>query len=121
MTKPQYNEAIDALNSIVNNDTITLKTDRFDPCKKVAYDIKFLLFNRNYLEYGSSENGLYVEDLNPNSRYFYAKLLTEVVSIFHLYNDLRQHFLISNNVEYFFTQIYTPHSQGEYTKFDEAN
>lgn len=88
-----------------------------DPVQKAAYDVKYTLFNNN-LSNASSIHGEYndYED-KSSSKAFHTKLLTEITSIFHMMLDLRQHYLMSNNVEFFYESIYLKYKDVDKRKF----
>ena len=78
-----------------------------DPFIRVGHDIKYRLFNKNF-----GVQSEYVEETSgykdkANSKDFHAKLLKEVIVIFHFFNDLRQQYLMTNNIEYFYLKIYS--------------
>lgn len=84
-----------------------------NPIQKAAYDIKYILFNKhNYDPHIQMREFEDYED-KAGSKNFHIKLLREVAAIFHLFNDLRQHYLMSNNVEYFYKEIYLNHHDSE--------
>ena len=48
---------------------------------------------------------------NSNSSDFHTKILKEVIFIFHFFSDMRQHYLMSNSIEYFYSEIFEKSKQ----------
>ena len=77
-----------------------------DPLYRAGNDIKYRLFNKNFdieTEFIEERNN-YKDKCNTVD--FHSKMLREIIFIFHYFNDLRQHYLISNNIEFFYINIY---------------
>lgn len=88
-----------------------------NPVQKAAYDIKYALFNKNFtntaIRMGEFED---YEDKTA-SKHFHIKLLTEITQIFHMFLDLRQHYLMSNNVEFFYSNIFLTYTGRDQKQF----
>lgn len=105
--KPQH-----VLDDLINNDTVIERFSDSNPIHRVAHDIKYSLFNRNYSE--SLESGLETRDKiyeDRSVRRFHTKLNIQILLIFHFMNDLRQNYLLANNIELFYQKIYLEYKQ----------
>ena len=105
-TGRNYIKSVNNLDKLVAKDTVEDDIAQMDPFSRVGYDIKYKLFNKNFgiqIDYIEEQND-FKEKWKSTS--FNSKLLKEVISIFHFFNDLRQQYLMTNNIEYFFSEIY---------------
>ena len=77
-----------------------------DPFTRSGHDIKYRLFNKNFLAQNDfiEERNHYKDKCNSNE--FHSKILKEVIFIFHFFSDMRQHYLMSNNIEFFYKEIF---------------
>ena len=83
-------ESMHSLDKIISKDTILTDASRSNPFQKAAYDVKFTLFN---IKYSTNEN-------------FHIKILREIVTVFHLFLDLRQDHLMLNNIKFFHNEVF---------------
>ena len=110
-TGRNYIKSVNSLDKIVGKDNIQADVSQLDPFGKVGHDIKYRLFNKNY----SVSSDLVQEQIDYKSKSgsfeFTAKLLKEIIFIFHFFNDMRQHYLMTNCVEFFYKEIYEKSKQ----------
>jgi hypothetical protein len=97
--------SLHSLDKIISKDTILKDVSKMNPLQKASYDIKYQLFNKS-LQSMSSVLKEYEEEMKQGSKQFHSKVLIEITRMFHIFNDLRQRFLISNNVEFFYNEIF---------------
>ena len=105
-TGRNYIKSVNSLDKLVGKDNIQADVSLLDPFSRVGYDIKYRLFNKSY-----GANSEFIVDRidyknKSNSNEFNSKLLKEIVFIFHFFNDMRQHYLMTNSVEFFYKEIF---------------
>ena len=101
-TKKSDIKSIYSLDKIISKDNMLSDISILNPIQRSAHDIKYTLFNKNYGDRDNRRKDFFDYGDKINSKYFYTKILVEITTIFHLFNDLRQHYLMSNNVEFFY-------------------
>ena len=105
-TGRNYIKSVNNLDKLVAKDTVEENVSQMDPFTRVGYDIKYRLFNKNFgthTEYIEEKGGF--KD-KSNTKDFHTCVLKEVIVISHFFNDLRQQYLMTNNIEYFYLKIY---------------
>jgi hypothetical protein len=112
-------KSVNSMDKIISKDTILSELSKLDPIQRAAYDVKYHLLDKS-----TSNLEVWREDFEDysdknQSKYFHVKMLTEIITVFHLFNDLRQHYLLSNNVEFFYNKVYTQFYQKSKTLTDE--
>ncbi|CAI2387002.1 unnamed protein product [Moneuplotes crassus] len=124
-TTKSYITSKHSLDKIISKDTILTDASKMNPIQKASYDIKYQLFNKNFSSHETDTNdenpSNSPEEISINAKKFHIKILIEIVNMFHLFNDLRQQYLISNNIEYFYMNIFQPHSETDYQSFSEED
>ena len=107
MTKKGYNKAHHILDDLINRDAVLENVININPITRVGHDIKYSLFNRNFSQYEDDHTHIRDKIYEDRSiRKFRTKIVIQITLIFHFLNDLRQNFLISNNVELFYQKVY---------------
>ena len=107
MTKKGYNKAIHILDDLINRDAVLENVININPVTRVGHDIKYSLFNRNFSQYEDDHTHIRDKIYEDRSiKKFRTKIVVQITLIFHFLNDLRQNFLISNNVELFYQKVY---------------
>mmetsp|Transcript_1644 Transcript_1644/g.2034 ORF Transcript_1644/g.2034 Transcript_1644/m.2034 type:complete len:685 (-) Transcript_1644:200-2254(-) len=91
-----------SLDRIIGRDTVQTDLLKTNPFERAGNDIKYTLFNTNFNHSGDDND----EEIDSLSTKFRILMMKEIASIFHLFNDLRQNFLMYNNVEFFHKQVY---------------
>ena len=114
-TKKSDIKSIYSLDKIISKDNILSDISKLDPIQRSTHDIKYTLFNKNYGDRDNRRKDFFDYGDKVNSKYFYTKILIEITTIFHLFNDLRQHYLMSNNVEFFYN-ISSQYREGDSKK-----
>lgn len=117
-TKKSDIKSIYSLDKIISKDNMLSDVSKLDPIQRSAHDIKYTLFNKNYGDRDNRRKDFDDYYVKVNSKYFYTKILVEITTIFHLFNDLRQHYLMSNNVEFFY-KISSQYRKGDSRKLSE--
>lgn len=97
---------VHSLDRIINKDAILTDASKMNPTQKAAFDIKYQLFNKD-LSSHSFQLKKREEQMKHGSNEFHSKILIEITKIFHLFSDLRHHYLMSNNIEFFYKNIYS--------------
>jgi hypothetical protein len=89
---------------LISKDTILEDFSKMNPIQRSAYDIKYSLFNKNLSHTEIDEFVGYRQDYG--SKAFQVKILIQIMNTFHFLHDLRHHYLMSNQVEFFYNNIY---------------
>ena len=100
-TGRKYINSMNELDELVSKDTAQEDTSHLNPFLRFGSDIKYRLFNKSF--------GVQIEQIEETNNYkdkcnsneFHSKVLKEIIFIFHFLIDMRQHYLMTNNVEYF--------------------
>jgi hypothetical protein len=103
-------ESLNSLDKIISKDKILTDHSKMNPVQKAAYDIKYALFNKSFTNTSIRMGEFDDYEDKTASKNFHIKLLTEITQIFHMFIDLRQHYLMSNNVEFFYSNIFLKYS-----------
>jgi hypothetical protein len=93
--------SLHSLDKIISKDTILTDASKMNPIQKASYDIKYQLFNKD-LSSLSFQLMVSEDQMKHDFKEFNNKILIEIIMLFHIFNDLRQHYLMSNNVEFFY-------------------
>jgi hypothetical protein len=109
-TSRSYLKSMHSLEKLISKDTILTDVSKMNPVQKAAYDIKYTLFNKNFTNTSFRMGEFEDYEDKSSSTHFHIKLLTEVVIMFHLFLDLRQHYLMANNVEFFYNSVFKRNS-----------
>ena len=92
-----------------------------NPIQKAAFDIKYQLFNRTFSTHEVDSEVSFFEDNSQSDQKFHIKILVEIVSMFHFLNDLRQQYLVLNNIQFFYKNIFLPNKENGYHNFQEED
>lgn len=108
LTSRSYITKINSMDKIISKDTVHEDRSKMIPVERAAYDVKYYLFNKNF----GNDHSNNLDELNDyknksSSKDFQYKLLREIVTIFHFFDDLRQHYLMSNTIEFFYRNVFS--------------
>ena len=107
MTTKGYNKAHHILDDLINRDAVLENMINTNPVIRVGHDIKYSSFNLNFSQYEDDFTQIRDKIYENGSIWeFRTKIVIQITLIFHFLNDLRQNFLISNNVEFFNQKVH---------------
>mmetsp|Transcript_29160 Transcript_29160/g.33357 ORF Transcript_29160/g.33357 Transcript_29160/m.33357 type:complete len:821 (-) Transcript_29160:2783-5245(-) len=96
------------MDKIISKDTVHEDRSKMIPVERAAFDVKYYLFNKNFGNDQSEKLNEFNDYKNKSStKEFQYKLLREIITIFHFFDDLRQHYLMSNMIEFFYRNVFS--------------